>query len=194
MSGETIYNVFVTSDIHFGHDKDFIYEPRGFDSVWDMNDAIVKNWNKVVHPEDVVYVLGDIMLGNNDKGIKLLRQLNGNLHIILGNHDTDMRRELYYQSWNVIDTSYADRFNYGKYHFYCSHYPTITACPNARNGLIERALINLCGHSHTPDRWADWDKGIIYHCELDAHHNTPVLIDDIINDLDMKWKEYKNDN
>ena len=37
--------IFITSDLHFFHNQSFIYEPRGFDNVYDMNNAIVKNWN-----------------------------------------------------------------------------------------------------------------------------------------------------
>lgn len=50
--------------------KPFIYEPRGFESVGQMNEAIISNWNEIVKPEDEVYVLGDIMLKDNEKGIE----------------------------------------------------------------------------------------------------------------------------
>ena len=38
-------NIFITSDLHFNHDKDFIWKERGFSNVNEMNEAIVKNWN-----------------------------------------------------------------------------------------------------------------------------------------------------
>ena len=62
-------SIFVTSDLHFCHDRDFLYEPRGFKSVHEMNEAIVKNWNSIIQPEDDVYVLGDLMLNDNDRGL-----------------------------------------------------------------------------------------------------------------------------
>ena len=40
-------SVFVTSDCHFGHDRDFIWKARGFDSVEEMNENIVFLWNTV---------------------------------------------------------------------------------------------------------------------------------------------------
>ena len=32
--------IWFTSDLHFCHDRDFIYGPRGFKSVQEMNEAI----------------------------------------------------------------------------------------------------------------------------------------------------------
>ena len=87
--------IYFSSDLHFNHNKDFLYKPRGFDSIDAMNMAVVSNWNSVVTNEDDVYILGDLMLGDNEAGISLLKMLNGKLHIILGNHDTESRRELY---------------------------------------------------------------------------------------------------
>ena len=35
--------VWVISDLHLGHDKPFVWEARGFDSVEEMNQTIIKN-------------------------------------------------------------------------------------------------------------------------------------------------------
>ena len=51
---------------------------------------------------------------------------------------------------------------------------------------LKQKIINLCGHAHTLDRFADFDKGLIYHCEVDAHDNKPVLLDDIIQEIKTK--------
>lgn len=120
--------IYLTSDLHFCHDKDFIYEPRGFKCVEDMNETIVKNWNGLITEDDDVYILGDCMLNNNAKGMNLLESLNGRLHIITGNHDTNMRIKLYATAKNVvsIDTC-ATMLKYKKYNFYLSHYPTMTS-------------------------------------------------------------------
>ncbi len=180
--------LWITSDLHFCHDRDFIWGPRGFKSVEEMNTAIVKNWNAVVGKEDHVIVLGDLMLNNNEKGLYLLKQLNGTLHLIRGNHDSDTRVKEYIKCHNVWEMSVpcADVIKYKEYQFYLSHYPTLTANCDERKPL-DKQVINLCGHLHTPDKFIDMDKGNIYHCELDAHNNTPVCIDQIIEDI----KKYK---
>ena len=47
--------IFVTSDLHFGHDRGFLYEPRGFDNIEDHDEAVIANWNSVVNEDDDVY-------------------------------------------------------------------------------------------------------------------------------------------
>ena len=48
--------IFIVSDLHLGHSKDFIYSARGFENVEDMNETIIRKWNEVVDEEDDVYV------------------------------------------------------------------------------------------------------------------------------------------
>ena len=38
--------IWITSDLHLQHDKPFIYEARGFSSIQEHDEAIIKNWNK----------------------------------------------------------------------------------------------------------------------------------------------------
>lgn len=181
--------IYLTSDTHFCHNRQFLYEPRGFSSIDEMNQEVVRIWNEVISPEDEVYHLGDIMLNDNEEGARLLGRLNGQIHIILGNHDTDTRIEIYRASSNVVEICYGRPLHYNGYHFFLSHYPTITSNFDYDKPLKARTL-NLCGHSHTKDPFADWDKGLIYHVELDAHNNSPISIDYVINDIKI---HYAND-
>lgn len=177
--------IFVTSDTHFCHNREFLYGPRGFSTVADMNKAIVSNWNKIVDMEDTVYLLGDVMLNDNDLGTRLLKNLKGKIHIILGNHDTAQRIEIYNKCYNVKNVSYAEKLDYNGYHFFLSHYPTLTSNFDYNKPLKSR-VISLCGHTHTNDKFADWGEAPIYHCELDAHNCIPVCIDQIISDIISK--------
>ena len=61
-------NIWFTSDLHFGHDREFVWKARGFENIEDMNKAIVERFNSKVQPEDTVYILGDSMLGDNTVG------------------------------------------------------------------------------------------------------------------------------
>lgn len=180
--------IYVTSDLHFCHDKDFLFNPRGFSNQYEMNDAIVKNWNAVVQPEDDVYVLGDCVLCDNDEGIKCIKSLKGKIHIIRGNHDTTARLELYNDCFNVVEVCDAKWLKVGKQMFFLSHYPCLTD-NHDEDKPLNRRIINLCGHVHTKDRWLDWNKGLIYHVEQDAHNCTPVLIENILNDIKEKINE-----
>ena len=183
--------IYLSSDLHFFHDKSFLYEPRGFNNFEDMNNQIVQNFNSIVKFDDDVYILGDLLLGGSEHfedGLDLISALNGKLHIVRGNHDSDKRWNAYKALHNVIETENAIYLKYNKYHFYLSHYPTLTA-NNDYDKPLKARLINLCGHSHTTDIWQDWDKGYIYHCELDCHNNYPVHIDTVINDIKKHLQE-----
>ena len=82
--------IYLTSDLHLGHDKPFIYEVRGFKSVEEMNFELIKRYNEVVKSEDIVYILGDCVLGPIDN-VAMLAGLNGHKILVAGNHDTDNR-------------------------------------------------------------------------------------------------------
>ena len=175
-------NIFITSDTHFGHDREFIWGPRGFTNHVDHDNKIIENWNSVIQPDDIVYHLGDVMLGDNEYGISCLKQLNGHILILAGNHDTKTRITLYNQLDNVEVIGLADLIKYRKYNFYLSHYPTLTANLDERAPLKTR-IINLCGHSHIKNRFKDMDKGLIYHAEIDCHNNFPISLDEILFDI-----------
>ena len=177
-------NIFVTSDLHFNHDREFIFKPRGFENVCNMNETIISNWNNLVCMDDDVYVLGDIMLGNNDLGIKMLKQLKGKIHIICGNHDTDTRRELYKECYNVVEVLDATMIHYKGYHFFLSHYPCFTASLEKDN--LKSCTCNLFGHTHQTTKFFEVDgkeHPYMYCCCLDAHNLTPVALDDVIEDV-----------
>ena len=182
--------IWLCSDLHLGHDKPFIWQARGFNSIEEHDEAIIKNWNELVSWDDTVYLLGDCMLNDNEGGIHKLNQLAGNIYILAGNHDTATRIQLYANIRpTILNLGLAYILKYQGYSFYLSHYPTL--CSNCDTDKpLNKQVIGLCGHSHYTDRFADMDKGTIYHVELDAHNMKPVLIDDIIEDI----KKYKGEN
>ena len=188
--------IYITSDFHFNHQKEFIYEPRGFSSPIEMNEVLLENFNSIVKPEDEVYILGDLMLGGavfHRQGLELISSLNGHLHLVRGNHDTNLRWAAYTKLDNVVECENSIYLDYKKYHFYLSHYPSMTSNYTDGKSLKSRTL-NLCGHSHTKDPWLHWMTGS-YHCEVDANDNKPISIDEIIDNM-RHWlplEDYDND-
>lgn len=178
-------SIFVTSDLHLGHNKSFIYEARGFETVEEMNAEIIRRWNSVVGEEDDVFVLGDLVMGSLEN-LRFLEELNGRIHIVRGNHDTDNRWGHYKAIENVVEMENSIYFSYNGYKFYLSHYSTITTRADVGKPL-KNCLVNLCGHTHTKNPFEDWGIGMIYHCEVDAHDCTPVSIEKIIEDLE--WQQ-----
>lgn len=184
--------IFLTSDLHFNHDREFVWKVRGFTSVQEMNETIVKNWNSVVNPDDDVYVLGDLCLGGGTPSAllankKLIESLNGRLHIIRGNHDTNPRVIMYGQCANVVDEiKWADMLNYKGYHFYLSHFPTLTG--NLEKESLKQCTCNLFGHTHQTSNF-HLDMPFMYHVGVDSHNCYPVSLDDIIQEMKAKVRE-----
>lgn len=78
-----------TSDLHFGHKNILMFcsHTRPVSSVEEHDAAIIANWNKVVSPSDTVWILGDVALCNLSYANDCLGALNGELHLVQGNHD-----------------------------------------------------------------------------------------------------------
>lgn len=178
--------IWLCSDWHFCHDREFVYSPRGFNSIEEMNETIVNKHNSVVLPEDDVYVLGDLMLNDNNKGIELIKRMNGKLHIAIGNHDTTPRIELYKTLPNVVDVQYVYTFKHRKYNFYCSHYPTLTG--NLEAESLHQIAINLYGHTHQTNKFYE-DRPYMFHCGMDSNDCYPRNIDYIIDQCKNKVTE-----
>ena len=183
--------IYFTSDWHFNHDQPFVWEERGFETIEEMNNEIVKRHNSIVTNEDDVYVLGDLcMSGKLEENKTLIESLNGRIHILIGNHDTDNRLRMYESCSNVVEIcGYATLIKYRKYRFYLSHYPTNTG--NYDDGGLKACTINLCGHVHSKDPTSEISERwqLSYHIEMDAHDCYPISAEEVILDLKHAFRE-----
>ena len=182
-------DIYVTSDLHLCHDREFIYGPRGFSCIEKMNETIIEQWKKLVQPQDTVILLGDVMLGDNEKGLECAKQLNGRIHLYQGNHDTMNRISSLcrLETWFNYGFSSVEKI-YG-YNFYFSHFPTITSSLS-NDAPLERILINIHGHTHSKQKFF-YDVPFMYNAALDAHNCTPILLDEVIDDIKKKIDERK---
>lgn len=85
------------SDPHFGHAECLNFDVPDFDSPWqtkkmrpfasveEMDEFIVQETNKVVRPQDKLYILGDVAMKR--KHIATVGRLNGHKRLVRGNHD-----------------------------------------------------------------------------------------------------------
>lgn len=181
-------NIWFTSDLHFGHDREFVWKARGFESIQEMNLAIAGRFNSKVQPEDTVYILGDLMLGDNVTGEYFLSQLNGKKIIILGNHDTNTRIKIYEKYADEI--VYAKVIKYKKKNIYLSHYPTLTGNMDDEPW---NCVLNLHGHTHQVDNFTPGHENYMFHVGVDSHDCYPVHIDDVLAAIKNKYEENKNE-
>ena len=182
---------FLISDPHFSHaamlnftrDDGSPMRPE-FKTVEDMDAGIITRWNDVVGHRDTVYLLGDVTMKKRFLGI--VRCLNGNKRLILGNHDI-FGFAAYAPLFNQV---YAMRM-LNKCKLALSHIPIHVQS-------IKREWVNVHGHIHTKIVCEDGqmrDVGLLrqhhkYSNVCVEHHDyTPVPIDKI---LDTR-REHKHD-
>lgn len=170
-------NIWITSDLHLGHNKPFIYEARGFKTIQEHDKKIIENYNFFVENEDQVFILGDCFLGtDSDYAIELLKQLKGNKILIFGNHDNRKKIERMIDEKIFHIVCREDRIQIGEKIFILSHYPTIVA-----NYKDKNLVYNICGHTHSKNKFLNH-----YHCYnacLDAHNNFPISLEEIVKDI-----------
>ncbi|TXM73146.1 metallophosphoesterase [Methylobacterium sp. WL69] len=168
-------NTFFTSDSHFGHKgilKVGMARPRPFASIEEHDEALIRAWNAVVRPTDIVWHLGDFAYKCQVGYAASVRaRLNGRIRLILGNHD-DIGRRL---EWDgpVVDVQRVHVQNPGMpkpLAFWCSHYAHRT-WPNSWHGDL-----HLYGHSHgsLPGTRTSLDVGV------DCWEWAPVSLPDIL--------------
>ena len=160
-------NRFFTSDLHFGDDRLYLYgRDILFDNSKEVDNFIIKNWNKVVKKDDLVIVVGDVSLTKT--GLKNLNKLNGEKWLIKGNYDTS-KKDGGTAKFDITDDLLSEYFtkvvdeleiNIGKEKVYINHYPT--------NG--KKDMFNIVGHIH-----GTWKvQRNMINVGVDAWHFTPV--------------------
>ena len=101
-------STWIVSDTHFFHE--LLAQARGFSTVPDMNAAIIELWNNTIAPEDKVFHLGDFAFGNDFTAIEeLLKQLNGKIMLLGGNHDTPKKMEIYAKHFKIATAFVEDK-------------------------------------------------------------------------------------
>lgn len=135
-------NYFV-ADLHFGHKNVLAFDNRPFKSIEEHDERIIENWNNTVEMDDDVYILGDIGWYNSTKTIEIFKSLNGNKHLIKGNHDGKLLKNRELQSLFMEICDYKElSLDNGKGIVLC-HYPI----PCFKNHY--RGWYHFYGHVHS---------------------------------------------
>ncbi|HEX8442685.1 MAG TPA: metallophosphoesterase family protein [Allosphingosinicella sp.] len=158
--------LFFTSDTHFGDHRTLNIGKRPFESVAEMDEALVAGWNAVVGGEDEVWHLGDVAR----RAIEvpdLLARLHGAKHLIRGNNDPPGTCEA--EGWASVHDYHELRI--GDRLLVLCHYPF-----RSWNGQ-HRGAINLHGHSHGQMKPLprQYDVG------ADARGFRPVTLDQLLS-------------
>lgn len=151
--------VWITSDTHFGHKNICrgvtewrlpdgsvpIAQTRDFDTIGQMNDAIVNGINSVVGQDDVLIHLGDWSFGGFEN-IKIFRDriVCQEIHLILGNHDHHIENNRSDCQELFASVNHYTKLMYKFDTLVLMHYPI-----DSWDGL-NKGHIHLHGHVHLP--------------------------------------------
>ena len=61
---------FYISDLHFGHTNCLAFDNRPFSTIAEHDAELIRRWNSVVRPGDIVYILGDMFWCKQQKPSK----------------------------------------------------------------------------------------------------------------------------
>jgi predicted phosphodiesterase len=157
----------INSDFHYGHDRDFLYGPRGFSSGKEHSDWIDAQIASL-DPNDLLICLGDVGLGiGADAIIDFIERIPCKTLMVWGNHNSGV-----YQAYknnlplgfdnhevyplriakNVTMMGESFLLDVDRDRFFCTHMAPLVFHDQNRNRVC------LCGHSHSnlkqinPDR------------------------------------------
>lgn len=168
-----IHDKWFISDTHFFHDNILTFKDdageliRKFPSIEDMHEYMVEKWNSVVKDNDYVYHLGDVTFQYNGKFNVLMRRLNGDKRLVVGNHDKLFNPAL---AANFAKMSLWKGFKEGN--FTCSHIPQ-------RLEKLRDGAFNVHGHTHQNN---EKDPHYI-NVSVEVRDYTPVHYDTILEEI-----------
>lgn len=192
LTQEEYNNMFVTSDTHFGHNKEFIYGSRGYISPQEMNTDMIRIINETVGEQGILLHLGDFCLNTDQEGyLDIMSKLRvKEVWMLWGNHNNPIQRNYggtvhqvaaYHRGTLVKFKDYYLTLRHGKHHYVCSHFPFAIW-----DGMSQGAM-HLCGHSHGGyqlSRPEDLTHKIL-DCGWDVH-NKPITFQEINHIMSFK--------
>jgi calcineurin-like phosphoesterase family protein len=169
--------IWFTADWHLLHKNIIHLEDRPFDSLNEMHETIVNNWNEVVDEKDTIYNLGDITFGSKEKTLEIIYELKGNIYVIRGNHDKGLDK---------LASRFCGIYDYlelKKEKIILFHYPIISW-----NGSY-KDFIHLHGHCHGNLRPIYDSNGKEYKSKrldvgIESHDYYPINLDRVYQLVD----------
>lgn len=164
--------IYFISDTHFGHAGSLKWNNGGvrpgFSCVKEVDDLMIKNWNETVCVSDTVYFLGDFAYKCGYQYAQyVFNRLNGDKHLIRGNHDYKIAEKLLWSSKSDILT-----LTHGIDIVLC-HYPMLS-WKNKNKGSIHL-------HGHTHGSINELNAGLRrMDVSVECINYTPISITDII--------------
>lgn len=167
--------IWLTSDTHFNHKNVIKYCNRPYQTVEDMNERLINNWNERVGIDDTVFHLGDFGFGNASKLADIRIRLNGRIFFVLGNHDLSISKSQWQHTVGMTGV-------YGSYEleeFLLYHYPKESPEGDKTKGKLQRPPIEFegwCLTGHVHEHWRIKNKCL--NVGVDVHDYRPLSLDE----------------
>ncbi len=168
--------IWFTSDQHFGHTNILHLCKRPFKTIEEMDQALIDNWNAVVHADDTVYVLGDFTYKAQKPLDFYTDALKGKKILIRGNHDHKTYEEYAAHFDEVRDVK---TIMVGKQIIVMFHYPILSWYKRARGSW------HLYGHVHNAVL-APMESQKSYNVGVDTNAFTPIEFDTLKLIMDQR--------
>lgn len=178
--------IYFTSDTHFGHKNIIKHTGRPFYSIQEMDDILVRNWNRKVGVYDDIYILGDVSMKGAEYVQEILVKLNGRKYLVRGNHDKFADQEGFDKNIFVWIKDYYE-LKYKNEKFILFHYPI------EEWNQFFRDAIHLHGHQHNHEdyNYQNLEKGLRrFDVGVDANNMFPVSIEEIIEFFHMGNEDF----
>ncbi len=167
---------YFTSDLHINHANILTLGHRPFKDLPEMHETLISNWNGRVTSSDVVYVLGDLALGNIKDLEPIVNRLNGTIVLVKGNHDRSPRKLMEACPSIKLMYNYLHMTKYigdKGYRVFMRHHPPSDPKTWETNW---RADTFLCGHVHS-----SWSKrSSVINVGVDVRGYTPATFEELI--------------
>lgn len=167
-------------DTHYGHANIIKYCNRPFKSLEHMDAELIRKHNSRVKPEDTVIHLGDFCFRNTDGGKEgegspnsadyYLKQLNGKIIVIRGNHDKNNSMKTIIENMTL---------EIGGRNIFAVHNP---------EDYNNKFRIVFCGHIHNEWKFKRVKGTDLINVGVDVWNFMPVDINEIMDEY-HKWKE-----
>ena len=180
---------YFTADNHFGHKRIQYFEAQNrsvFETTRDMDEFMIKAWNKTVKKDDTIYHLGDFALAPKNRKKEIMEQLNGYKIVIRGNHDAG--------PIHMKEIGFDEVYNWMTLKLIREELPDKRLLLVHDSGkFLKRRVDNvidyiICGHVHS--NWKRKQNAV--NVGVDVWDFLPIALPAALNvfnlDLDGKWK------
>jgi len=178
--------IWFTADLHHSHAKivDICNRPVSHE---DHNEWLLKEvFNKYVQKKDEVYIIGDVSFAKRKDAEKWIAHMNGNKHLILGNHDKNIKN---LRNWAEVTQIKDFTFSRGNLniHIVLCHYPLASW-----NRKIYGSM-HLYGHVHGrfENTGLSYDVGIDNTCNKYGifHWLRPLNLYEVLQIMNERQKQ-----